>query len=220
MTVPGSTNELAQRNLSVVCPECRDQVTLNPVAGPVRFRDLCYFIGQCPNHKRRHCKPVFAVYENLNDRIVERYPIPSFEADWMDKAIPLGIRQDYSEAKRCNYVEAFKGAVGLFRRVVEAAACDKLGPLTKSTGGKTKKLYDLIDTMHSENLITEDIRKSAHEIRLFGNYGVHIQDDGLDEVTSDESGDVAEITWQLLYTLYVAPAKTAGLRRKRVAKKT
>lgn len=136
----------------------------------------------------------------------------------MDKVIPEAIREDYSEAKRCGYVKAHKGAVGLYRRVVEAAATDKLGAEAKDRKGRTKRLFDLIDSLHSAGMITNDIKESAHELRLFGNYGVHVQDDGLDKVTSDEAGDVGEIAWQLLYTLYVAPANTARLRRKREGK--
>ena len=62
------------------------------------------------------------------------------------------------------------------------------------------------------------VRESADEIRHFGNYGLHIQDDGLDSVSSEEATDVAEIAWQLLHSLYIAPAKTAELRKKRGSK--
>ena len=59
---------------------------------------------------------------------------------------------------------------------------------------------------------------SADEIRHFGNYGLHIQHDGLDSVSSEEVTDVAEIAWQPLHSLYIAPAKTAELRKKRGSK--
>jgi hypothetical protein len=72
--------------------------------------------------------------------------------------------------------------------------------------------------MHSRGLITKDVRDSAHEVRHFGNYGAHIQDDGLDSVSADEATDVGEIAWQLLSSLYVSPAKTAELRKKRESK--
>jgi Domain of unknown function (DUF4145) len=61
-------------------------------------------------------------------------------------------------------------------------------------------------------------RESAHEIRQFGNYGAHVQDDGLDKVTSDEARNAREVTWQFLYSIYIAPAKTAELKKARQGK--
>jgi hypothetical protein len=103
--------------------------------------------------------------------------------------------------------------------VVEAVACAKLGNRAKGDNGKTGKLHKLIDLMHTGGLITRDIRDNAHEIRHFGNYGAEIQDDGLDMVSESEVDDVEEVTWQLLFTLYVAPAAAKRLRDKRFTPK-
>ena len=100
----------------------------------------------------------------------------------------------------------------MYRRVVEATACDKLGADAKDDKGKTKKLFALIDAMHAKGLITTDVKDSAHGIRHFGNYGAHVQDDGLESVSAEEANDVAQVAWQLLQSLYIAPAKTAELR--------
>jgi hypothetical protein len=53
---------------------------------------------------------------------------------------------------------------------------------------------------------------SAHQIRVFANYGAHIQDDGLAQVERTEADDVREVTWQILYATYVAPAAAKRLR--------
>ena len=147
--------------------------------------------------------------------IIRRYPIPSLDPSQLNEAIPESIREDYAEAKRCSYAEAYKGAVVMFRRTVEAVACDKLGDRAKDNKGRTQKLHRLIDRLHEAGFITKDMQESAHEIRYFGNYGAHIQDDGLDLVSSEEVEDVREVTWQLLYTIYVAPNATQRLREKR-----
>jgi len=217
-SVPGSIDELRNRNLSAYCPKCNDTVTLNPVAGPINTHDHSYFIARCPNTKRLLCPQIFAVYQALNDIITDCYPIPSFDPDWMDKSIPQGIREVYAEARRCSFAKAYRGAAVMCRRVVEAAACDKLGPAAQDAKGRTKRLLDLIDEMHSQGLITADLKESTHEIRLFGNYGAHVNDDGLDSVSADEASAVRKIAWQLLHTLYVAPEKTAELRKKRQSK--
>ena len=138
----------------------------------------------------------------------------------MDRSIPEAIRADYAEARRCQYVNAFKGAVALYRRVVEATACHHLGAAARDAKGRTKQLFELIDALHSGGLITKDLKESAHEVRLLGNYGAHVQDDGLDRATSEEAEGVREIAWQLLHALFVAPAKTAQLREKRQQKGT
>ena len=215
---PESIDELRECNISTECPHCGDTVALIPVHKPVNTHDHSYFVALCPNHKRRHCKPIFAVYQPLNDYIQERYPIPSFNASSMHKAIPQDIREDYAEGARCIYVESYKAAVAMCRRVVEALACDKLGAKAKGSKGNTLRLYELIDLLHKDGLITKDVKDSAHEIRYFGNYGAHVQDDGLDKVERQEARDVREITWQLLYSIYVAPFKTDELRKTRASK--
>jgi hypothetical protein len=126
--LPETIDELRNRNLSVHCPGCADTVTLNPVAGPINSFDYAYFIGRCPNSDRRHCRPIFGIYQPLNDIITERYPIPSFEARWIHEAVPLSIREDYAEAKRCTFVKAYKGAVAMYRRVVEATHATSSAP--------------------------------------------------------------------------------------------
>lgn len=216
--LPDSIEELRERNISTECPHCGDTVSLIPIHKPLNTYDLSYFVAQCPNHKRQHCKPVFAVYQALNDRIQERYPIPSFDASRMHKSIPAPIREDYAEGARCLFVNSYKAAVVMCRRVLEAVACDKLGADAKDTRGNTVKLHALIDKLNGAGLITKDLKESAHELRHFGNYGAHAQDDGLDSVTRQEAQDARELTWQFLYAIYVAPAKTEELRNARKAK--
>ena len=146
------------------------------------------------------------------------FTLQGVEAHWFHKAIPDNIREDYAEGHRCRYANCNKRAVVLYRRVMEALAYDKLDDKAKDKNGKTKTLYDLIDTLQAEGFTTVSLKNSAHELRLFGNYGAHIQDDGLDEVTKDEAEGVAEIAWQFLNTIYVAPYKAEELRQKRIEK--
>jgi Domain of unknown function (DUF4145) len=216
---PRTSDELQERNISTTCPHCGETVALTPAHPPINTNDRSYFIGFCPNHKRRYCKPIFAAYEPVNNLIEERYPIPTFAASSMHKAIPERIREDYTEGTRCMYADSWKAVVVMCRRVVEAVACDKLGAKAKGPKGDTLKLHALISLLQTEGLITRDLKESADELRHFGNYGAHVQDDGLDKVKSDEARNVREITWQLLYSIYVAPSKTEELRKSREARK-
>src|SRR5438552_2312878 len=107
-----------------MCPYCNDTVALIPILPPVNhYDDQSYFIAKCPNEQRSYCKPIFAVYEALNNRINDVYPFPNFDGSAMDESIPANIRADYAEGGRCSVVKAYKGAVAMFRRVVEAVAC-------------------------------------------------------------------------------------------------
>lgn len=216
-SLPRSIDELIECNISTECPHCGDTVALVPVHSPTNTHDNAYFVAQCPNHKRQHCRPIFAVYQALNDCIVARYPISTAEASNFHKSIPMPIREDYAEACRCAHNNANKAVVVMCRRVIEALACDKLQGKAKD-GARSKALHLLVDLLQSEGFITKDLKESAHELRLFGNYGAHVQDDGLDNVTPKEAKNAREITWQLLHTIYVAPAKTAELRDARRAK--
>lgn len=215
---PESIEQLQERNISTKCPYCGDMVSLIPVHKPVNSYDNSYFVALCPNHKRQHCKPIFALYQPLNDFIQERYPIPTFNASGIPKAIPEPIREDYAEGVRCLFVASHKAVVVMCRRVLEAVVCDKLGSKAKDTKGNPFKLHTLIDLLHTDGFITKDLKDSAHEIRHFGNYGAHVQDDGLDEVTRQEAQNTREIAWQFLYAIYVAPAKTEELRSARKTK--
>lgn len=114
--------------------------------------------------------------------------------------------------------QRYKAAVTMFRRVVEAVACDKLEDRSKDPKGKTLRLHNLIDTLHTEGLITKDIKDNAHELRHLGNYGAHVQDDRLDDVTEEDVASVREIAWQLLYSIYVAPYKAVKLREARTSR--
>src|SRR3990172_7362188 len=124
---PDTIEQLQERNISTVCLCCGDTVALLPVHKPVNTYDHSYFIALCPNQKRQYCKPIFAVYQPLNDYIEERYPIPTFDASRMHKKIPEPIREDYAEGARCLFVGSYKAVVVMCRRVLEAVACDKLG---------------------------------------------------------------------------------------------
>jgi hypothetical protein len=215
---PETIEQLQERNISTDCPYCGDTISLIPVHKPVNSDNLSYFVALCPNHKRQYCKPIFAIYQALNDLIQMRYPIPTFDASRMHKAIPEAIREDYAEGARCLFVGSYKAVVVMCRRTLEAVARDKLGSKAMDAKGNPLKLHALIDCFYAEGFITKDLEDSAHEVRHFGNYGAHVQDDGLDRVTREEARDAREITWQFLYAIYVAPAKTEELRKARKAK--
>lgn len=219
MTKPKDKGELSRRNLTIACPHCGDRVSLLPASDPISTsgNGNTYFIGICPNYERLFCAPIFCVYEDLNNEIIQYYPVPGSEADNYHTATPLKIREDYAEATRCFYVKSYKGCVVMCRRIVDAVACDQLGAEAKREDGQTKRLTKLIEMMQQKGLVTNAIKESADEIRFFGDYGAHTQDDGLDTVSWDDAFAVRQLTLELLKAIYITPYETQRLRRKREA---
>jgi len=183
-----------------------------------------YFIARC-SYFDCHA-PFFAIFDPhaYSARIVGTYPYPNVQAEQFDDAIPEELRADFAEAHRCQYAYAHKSTVTMCRRVIEKTAIlnldevDRVNPPNHRYPGQTKKLHELIDTMFAKGLLISALRDMAHEIRFFGNYGAHAQDDGLDEVTADEVDDMMQLTEQILHALYVAPSVHAQARAKRLAK--
>jgi hypothetical protein len=199
----------------VACPHCGSDIIAEPVSEPVENDGYYYFVAICPHHRDygMFCKPFFAVYQRLNNYIIEKYPYPKSKSDDFHISIPKNIREDYAESIRCLYINAYKGTVSLSRRVVEAIAYDKLKDKVKNLD--KMKLWEMIDALKECGFITESIRESAHEIRHFGNHGAHFQDDGLDVVNRDDANEIKNFTGQLLDAIYIMPFKTNELKKKR-----
>jgi uncharacterized protein DUF4145 len=79
--------------------------------------------------------------------------------------------------------------------------------------GDTNK--EQIKNMRNSGLITKAMFDSAHEIRHYGGYGAHPQDDGLDDITPDIADSLLELTNQFLQNIYVMTGKNAELARRR-----
>lgn len=216
MALPTTREQINQTcDVSAKCPYCGDRVAIIPLVDPFNHSGHAYFMGLCPNYCRKGCGPVFAVYEELNGYITQIYPSPNDDASRIHQSIPSVIREDYAEAMRCSYVNAYKSCVVMCRRVIEAIACDKLGGEAKREGdGATKRLGKLIELLHDNRFITTDIRDTADAIKYFGDYGAHVQDDGLDSVSRDDAEVIIKLTRQLLNAIYIAPYETKKLRDK------
>ncbi len=104
-------------------------------------------------------------------------------------------------------VGANRAVVAMCRRAMQAIALDK-----GATGGA---LHEQIEALFKAGQITKSLRDAAHEIRHFGNFGVHPRDDGLDNITPEEARAVERLTGEFAVDLYVRPHQTAELTRKR-----
>ncbi|NQS88677.1 DUF4145 domain-containing protein [Patescibacteria group bacterium] len=97
----------------------------------------------------------------------------------VDPGIPGHIALDYLEALLCREVYAYKAAVTMCRRALQASLLD-MG------ANKKLKLEKQIDELFSKGKITEAIRDEAHKIRSLGNIGAHPDKDELKDVSEQE----------------------------------
>jgi len=166
-----------------------------------------YLICACP--RVRDCGSIlFARYDSSNDCIDEAYPFPSASAAKMPEVIPLKIREDFAEALRCFYAKAYRGVVVMCRRALQN--------VTKNKGIKEKSdLKEEIKEMLAQGLITKSLYDAAHELRHFGAFGAHPQDDGLDNIGRDEATQLLRILQQFTDHIYVLPDAASRLAKQR-----
>jgi len=166
---------------------------------------IIYLVCCCP---RSDCRGIiFAVGDASTRKVKEAYPYVRATADSFPSSIPGKIRADFAEATRCFYAQAYKGSVALSRRAFQNIA--------KERGITSRNLDAQIREMHDKGLITASLFGAAQEIRQFGAFGAHPQDDELDDVTGPIAESILEFVNQFMEHLYVMTAKTAALAKKR-----
>ena len=205
--------DLANFNLSYYCPKCKQQVRGVPKTDPKwegggLSEQWVHLIVQCPT---QYCRLSFITYDTLNNRVARVFPEPQTSPDDYHESIPENIRKDFAEAKRCYFADAYKGTVVMCRRVVQLVVRDKISDKTVWE----MKLHKQIDELLKAGLITKSLHELSTEIRHFGNFGAHPQDDGLDNITPEDAETIETFTGDLLVDLYVRPSKTAEMTKKR-----
>jgi len=184
----------------------------NPQFHISSYSDEPWLIVRCPT---RLCELSFVIVDTLNDRIRRVYPLADFESKNYHEAIPEKVREDIAEAETCLYADAYKGAVVMFRRAVQNIILDKID----DPEIKKKKLWEQIDRLFTEGLVTKDLKESAHEIRHFGNFGAHPTDDELDQTTKEDADAIEQLTFELIGAIYITPFKTKQMQEKRLKAK-
>ena len=188
----------------IFCPYCHRYTALSVVTtihgGPYTCvyqseKDKKYWwMGICNN-----CKELCLVYEN-GERVYP-YPLPSPT----EERIPEDLRKDLDEAKICYSVGAYRGCAVLARRVVQVCCIDK-------GADKNKNLYQQIEELYENRIITEDIKNWTTAIRWIGNDAAHPSSNVVDK---EEADSVLKLAEQFLYVVYV----TSAIARERIEKR-
>jgi hypothetical protein len=123
--------------------------------------------------------------------------------------VPETILEDFEEAVRCYEIKAFRATAAMCRRSLQCSVTEQ--------GAPKGKLQDQIDALHasSPDRITTAIKDWAHNIRIFGNWGAHPDDDGLKEVDEGIASEVIDFLTNFFQYVYVMPSKVAKAQAKR-----
>jgi hypothetical protein len=113
---------------------------------------------------------ILAILDHPHDNAVahvyrEHYPLGAPDQTVADE-IPDHIKDDFKEALRCVFVNAYNATAEMCRRAVEATCLDLGAP-------KSAVLEDMIDWLEKQRIITPPLKDAAHQIRLGGNRGAH-----------------------------------------------
>lgn len=144
---------------------------------------------------------------DANDSEIAWLPDKSRWKEYED--VPTDIASAASEAYACFSINANRAAVLLARTTVEAIAKDK--------GISNGNLYTKIETMAQKNIITDQLKDEAHEIRFLGNDMAH-GDLGTPVVESDAS-DILGFLDTLLDYVYQQPLAIQKRRKLRAERK-
>lgn len=162
-------------------------------------------IGRCEECQ----KPLFVVMDDGENEIKRVFPPVSLERP---QDIPSGVADDFVEGNLCLSVGAYKAAVSLCRRSLQAAALNKKCK-------KSDRLMHQLDELGDRGDLNASLLAAAHQIRHFGNYGSHPNGDGLGDISEEEAAAVRDLTWQVLEDLYVNPAKVEAVKKALAAKR-
>jgi len=204
--------DIERANLTYYCRRCKQRVRGIPLTPPKyhisEFDDDPWLIVRCPT---RLCELSFVIYNRLNDAIFQVFPLPNSDPNDYHESIPPKVREDLAESDRCFNAYSYKAAVAMNRRALQNIVLEKI----EDKSIKNKNLYEQIDALFDAGFITKHLRDSAHEIRHFGNFGAHPQDDELDKTTREDAATVDRLIWDLIRTIFIAPYETEQLKQKR-----
>jgi len=161
-------------------------------------------IGLCENCRR----PLFVVLDEQETEILRTFPPVSLERP---PDIPAGVADDYVEASLCLAVGAYKAAAAMCRRALQAAALDE--------GCEQALLIKQLDELGEKGLLNASLLEVTHQVRHFGNYGSHPDEDGLGDISQEEADTIHKLTWQVLEDLYINPARVGAMKSALIQKK-
>ncbi len=136
---------------------------------------------------------------------------PTDEIVYINKfkeTVPEDVLEDFKEGVISLNNKCYKASVSMFRRSLQSALIN-LGASSDD---------DLVNQIKNMGTLTQDIKDWAHNVRIFGNWGAHPQDDNLKEVDEKVADEVRMFIEEFFNYVYVMPGRVAKARN--IAKPT
>lgn len=139
-----------------------------------------------------------AALRTLHGAIRDRYRrylknLSSGQFKLMDET-PKEIKNDIIEAIIAYKLGCFKASVGMARRALQSALSRK--------GVKAATLDKQINEAVKNGIIPKKDATVAHSTRKLGNWGLHPQEDGLDDLDDFDTKNVLEATCRIINNAY------------------
>lgn len=190
------------RDVTAVCPGCKVMSRLVPAHSMIRDVvdehesdeiEYGYFgIRLCPD---KRCNTLLFFYSTLGD--IYLYPNNS-DVDMDVEHVPNNIGEDALEALRNFNSCSWKSTAMMCRRALQAACIDK-------GAASGKQLNQQIDELQSLGLLTKQLQDWAHQIRHFGNFSAH-PDENIGDTTKEDAEQMIYFLNTFLKYMYEMPA--------------
>ena len=205
----------AVKNFIDICPHCGTKAHFQMLFNESYSddnRDLFFYVVfRCVPCKKLILE-TFKFRQNEYDRSENlassgwQDKFPSDEIAYANKfenIVPTDVLEDFKEGVICLQNKCFRASVSMFRRALQSAVVN--------LGAKPEE--DLIVQIKNLGNLTSEIKDWAHNIRIFGNWGAHPQDDNLKEVDLKLVTETQSFLEEFFNYVYVMPSRVVKARQ-------
>ncbi len=152
-------------------------------------------------------------YEYSSYKLIGQFPSHIRIDTGFGKIVPGNILEDFLGALKCYEFGEYRASAALCRRSLQSSVLEQ-------KADPDKKLVQQIDGLNKANpdRFTNDIKNWSHNIRVFGNWGAHPDNDGLKDVDEPTAKEIIEFMKSYFHYVYVMPDKVEKARIKRKSK--
>lgn len=206
----------AINNLIDNCPQCNAKTHITLLFAEsylANNRDLIFYATfRCVPCQKLILK-TFRFRQNEYDRnenlevIGWQQKFPGEEISYASKfdgPVPSDVIEDFKEGVVCLYNKCPRAAVAMFRRALQSALLER--------GVDPKE--ELMSQIKNASFLTQDIKDWAHNIRIFGNWGAHPQNDNLKDADEKVAEETQSFLEEFFNYVYVMPSRVADARKK------
>jgi hypothetical protein len=208
-------------SLSGMCAHCRKQSAFVCVTKPYseeiknQYEQVrgykSWAVLQCPGCKGFIVGGVERDTEQTHCKYIKHYPAGKPNDD-VAPEVPIRIAEDFKEALRCRWVDAYNATAEMCRRSIQSSCLD-LG------AANSDSIIGQIDWVHAQGKIPLVLKETAHKIRLGGNRGAH-SSTSESPITPQEADAIIAFTRYYLENVYIIPAQLANFDFSKSARKT